>query len=45
MWIINFDIGFLTPVILHRVASTTLKALDFVFSIQRSNAFVISKII
>jgi hypothetical protein len=45
MWIINFETGFFTSVILPRVTSTTLKALDFGFSIQRSNAFVVSKII
>jgi hypothetical protein len=45
MWIINFETGFFTSVTLPGVASTTLKALDFGFSIQRSNAFVVSKII
>jgi hypothetical protein len=45
MWIINFETGFFTSVILPRVASTTLMALDFGFSIQKSNAFVVSKII
>jgi hypothetical protein len=45
MWIINFETGFFTSVILPRVASATLKALDFSISIQKSNAFVVSKII
>jgi hypothetical protein len=41
MWKINFATGFFTPVNLPRLVSTTLMALGFVVSIQRSNAFVI----
>jgi hypothetical protein len=45
MWIINFETGFFTSVTLPEVDSATLKALDFGISIQKSNAFVVSKII